>query len=476
MSSSPYRSLGKNTVIFAIGTFGSKAISFFMLPVFTRVLTQTDYGKIDIITTSISLLLPLLTLNIVEAVFRFTLDKGSLEQKQSIFTSALTVGVSGFVCLLLFIPVFIHFGVSGSLLAAFLVLFFVDVISGIGRVIIRAEQKLKLFAITDIIRTATFAGFGIYLVAILRMGVIGYLLSQIIAALSSTIIVFVFGSLGRYIRASTINKAVLLRLAKYSLPLVPNTLGWWIINASDRYLLTFFLGFDAAGVYAVAHKFPLLITVFSGIFYQAWQISSIEQYSETPTTRDQFYSGVFTFLYSVMFLLLALLAIFVKPLVNLFVGASFSDSWRFVPVLLVGVVFQAFSSIYGVGYLASRKTRGALTTTLWASAINIVLNVALIPIIGIQAASISTAAAFILMWILRLFQTRKYFSIKIDWAYFISVAAIASSSMLLTVIVEHPAVIQIVLLLFLLVIQRRVLWRIANRLLNLIKSRFISRS
>jgi len=476
MSSSPYRSLGKNTAIFAIGTFGSKAISFFMLPIFTRVLTQADYGKIDIITTSISLLLPLLTLNIVEAVFRFTLDKGSVEEKQAIFTSALTVGIGGFLFLLFFIPVFIHFGVSGQLLVAFLALFLVDVVSGISRVIIRAEQKLKLFAISDMLRTAAFAIFGIYLVAFLRMGVIGYLLSQIIAAFVSTIIVFVFGSLRRYIRVSTISKAVLLRLAKYSLPLVPNTLGWWIINASDRYLLTYFLGFDAAGVYAVAHKFPLLITVFSGIFYQAWQISSIEQYSEKPAARDLFYSGVFRFLYSTMFLLLAVLAIFVKPLVNLLVGAGFSNSWRFVPILLIGVVFQSFSSIYGVGYLASKKTKGALTTTLWASAINILLNIALIPIIGIQAASISTATAFILMWILRVFQTRRYFAIKIDWSNFITVAAIASFSMLLTVIVERPSIVQIGLLIFLLIIQRKVFWSIVNRLLNLIKSRLINRS
>ncbi|HPD39583.1 MAG TPA: oligosaccharide flippase family protein [Mesotoga infera] len=468
MSSSPYRSLGKNTVIFAIGTFGSKAISLFMLPIFTRVLTKADYGKIDIITTSISLLLPLLTLNIIEAVFRFTLDKGSLEEKQAIFTSALTVGATGFLCLLLFLPIFVHFGVSGQVLVVFLALFLVDVVSEISRVIIRAEQKLKLFAISDMIRTATFASFGIYFVAFLRMGVTGYFLAQIIAALASTIIVFMFGSLLRYIRVSSFNKAVLLRLARYSLPLVPNTLGWWIINASDRFVLTYFLGFEAAGLYAVAHKFPMLISVFSGIFGQAWQISSIEQYCEETTERDLFYSNVFRFFYSVMFLLLIVLAIFLRLLVNLLVGEAFSSSWRFVPFLLIGSVFAAFSSIYGVGYLASKKTKGALTTTLWASAINMALNVALISRIGIQAASISTATAFIVMWILRVVQTKKYFSIKVDWRNFCFVAGISIVAMLIPLLMEEPFVIQIGLLVSVCIIQREEI----TKLVNLIVAQF----
>jgi O-antigen/teichoic acid export membrane protein len=454
MSSSPYKSLGKNTIIFALGTFGSKAISFFMLPVFTRVLTQADYGKIDIITTSISLLLPLVTLNIVEAVFRFTLDKGTVEQKQEVFSSALVVGTAGFLCLLLFIPVFVHFSVSGSLLLAFLALFFIDIVHGITKVLIRAEQRLRLFAISDIIHTAVFASMGILLVAFLRLGVIGYLLSQIIAVTVSTGVLFIFGKVRGYVKPALVSKSAISKLAKYSLPLVPNTLGWWIINASDRYLLTLFIGFEAAGVYAVAHRFPLLITIFSAIFYQAWQISSIEQFSESTVERDKFYSNVFRFLYSFMFLLLILLSIFVVPLINLLVGESFSDAVNYVPILLVGVVFQSFSSFFGVGYLASKKTKGALTTTLWASAINLILNIILIPLIGIQAASISTAVAFVTMWILRVFQTRRYFVIGIDWKNFITVSSISCLSVILLLYIERPIFIQLGLLFVLVLVQR----------------------
>ncbi len=413
MNSSPYRSLGKNTVIFAIGSFGSKAISFFMLPIFTRVLTQADYGKIDIITTSISLLLPLLTLNIVEAVFRFTLDKGSLEEKQAIFTSALTVGIGGFLFLLFFIPVFMHFGVSGQLLVAFLALFLIDIIHGITKVLIRAEQKLRLFAISDIIHTAVFASTGILLVAVLRMGVIGYLLSQIIAVTVSAAVLFRFGSVGKYIAASGIKITQIKVMIKYSLPLVPNALAWWIMSASDRYMLAYFLGISSTGIYAVAHKFPMLLSVLNGVFYKAWQIASIDQFNSPE--RKQFYSNIFRALSTLMFLGTIIFAIILRPFIILMTGEGFQEAWRFVPFLILGTVFHSFSQFFGVGYLAAKKTRGAFRTSGIGAAANIAVNLLLIPLIGIQGASISTAIAFFTMWIARLFETRKYFSISINW-------------------------------------------------------------
>ena len=413
MSSSPYRSLGKNTAIFAIGSFGSKAISFFMLPIFTRVLTQADYGKIDIISTSISLLLPLLTLNIVEAVFRFTLDKGSLEEKQAIFTSALTVGTAGFLCLLFFIPVFMHFGFSGQLLLAFLILFLTDIIHGITKVLIRAEQRLKLFAVSDIIQTAVFASTGILLVAFFRMGIIGYLISQITAVAVSTAILFLFGSVVKYIAPSALKVVQIKVMIKYSLPLVPNTLAWWIISASDRYMLAFFAGFSSTGIYAVAHKFPVLLSVLNGVFYQAWQISSIDQFNSPD--RKQFYSNIFRALSTLMFLGTIAFAIILRPFIIVMTGEGFQEAWRFVPFLILGTVFHSFSQFFGVGYLAAKKTGGAFRTSGIGAAANIGVNLLLIPLIGIQAASISTAIAFFIMWIARLIETRKYFSISINW-------------------------------------------------------------
>jgi len=469
MSSSPYRSLGKNTAIFAIGSFGSKAISFFMLPIFTRVLTQADYGKIDIITTSISLLLPLLTLNIVEAVFRFTLDKGSLEEKQAIFTSALTVGTAGFMFLLLFIPVFINFGVSGSLLVAFLILFYLDIIYGITKVLIRAEQKLKLFAMSDIVHTAVFASMGIILVAFLRLGVIGYLFSQIIAVTVSTAVLLFFGEIGSYLKASLVSMSQIREMIRYAIPLVPNSLSWWIMSASDRYMLAFFLGFSSTGIYAVAHKFPLLLSILNTVFYQAWQISSIDQYNSPE--RQTFYSNTFRILYTFMFLGTILFSIVLKPFVTLMTGTGFQESWRFVPFLILGTVFHSFSQFFGVGYLAAKKTGGAFRTSGIGAAANIGVNLLLIPIIGIQAASISTAIAFFVMWIARLIETRRYFTVTIKWSRLSLGITLVFISLLMAYFGITGTVVQVICLVSFTFVEARTIGRVLRRTLLVIRKR-----
>lgn len=453
-------------MIFALGTFGSKAIVFLMLPVFTRVLTQADYGKIDIITTSISLLLPLVTLNIVEAVFRFTLDKGTMEQKQAIFSSALTIGTAGFLFLLLFIPVFIHFGVSGSLLAAFLILFYLDIIHGVTKVLVRAEQKLKLFAMSDIIHTAVFASMGILLVAILRLGVIGYLLSQIIAVTVSTVVLFLFGSVGKYVIVSAVRVMQIKEMARYSLPLVPNALAWWIMSASDRYMLAFFLGFSSTGIYAVAHKFPMLLSILNTVFYQAWQISSIDQYNSPE--RQTFYSNTFRILYTFMFLGTILFSIVLKPFVTLMTGTGFQESWRFVPFLILGTVFHSFSQFFGVGYLAAKKTGGAFRTSGIGAAANIGVNLLLIPIIGIQAASISTAIAFFVMWIARLIETRKYFTVTINWTRLSLGITLVVVSLMMAYFGITGTVIQSICLLSFLILEKRTLKAMLKKLLTVL--------
>lgn len=469
MSGSPYKSLGKNTMIFALGTFGSKAISFFMLPVFTRVLTQADYGRIDIITTSISLLLPLVTLNIVEAVFRFTLDKGTMEQKQSIFSSALTIGTAGFLFLLLFIPVFTHFGVSGSLLAAFLILFYLDIIHGVTKVLIRAEQKLKLFAMSDIVHTAVFASMGIILVAFLRLGVIGYLFSQIIAVTVSTAVLLFFGEIGSYLKASLVSMSQIREMIRYAIPLVPNSLSWWIMSASDRYMLAFFLGFSSTGIYAVAHKFPLLLSILNTVFYQAWQISSIDQYNSPE--RQTFYSNTFRILYTFMFLGTILFSIVLKPFVTLMTGTGFQESWRFVPFLILGTVFHSFSQFFGVGYLAAKKTGGAFRTSGIGAAANIGVNLLLIPIIGIQAASISTAIAFFVMWIARLIETRRYFTVTIKWSRLSLGITLVFISLLMAYFGITGTVVQVICLVSFTFVEARTIGRVLRRTLLVIRKR-----
>ncbi|WP_289059690.1 polysaccharide biosynthesis C-terminal domain-containing protein, partial [uncultured Mesotoga sp.] len=142
-------------------------------------------------------------------------------------------------------------------------------------------------------------------------------------------------------------------------------------------------------------------------------ISSIDQFNSPD--RKQFYSNIFRALSTLMFLGTIAFAIILRPFIIVMTGEGFQEAWRFVPFLILGTVFHSFSQFFGVGYLAAKKTGGAFRTSGIGAAANIGVNLLLIPLIGIQGASISTAIAFFTMWIARLFETRKYFSISINW-------------------------------------------------------------
>nr|WP_269844021.1 oligosaccharide flippase family protein [Thermosipho affectus] len=408
-----YKVLAKNTVIISLGTFGSRAISFFLLPIFTRVLTKADYGKIDFFATTISLLLPFLTLGIVDAVFRFTMEKTGEEEKSGVLSSALMVSFWGILVFLVFVPIISKIESISELTIYMVFAFAINSVLSIFKTYIRAKQKLLIFALGDIIHTISFATLGIVFVVVLRYGIKGYFLGYILSSLVDVLFLLIFGKIYKDISLKNVSLQKIRNMLEYSIPLIPNGLSWWIMNVSDRYLIIFYLGFAANGIYSVSYKFMSLITILNGIFYQAWQISAVEQYKSR--NKDEFYSKIFRILSTFLLLIVMVFSIVLKPIMRIMVGASFYEAWRYVLFLFLGAIFSAFSSFFGVGYIASKKTVGAFKTSVVGAMVNIGINIVFIPIIGAQAAAISTMMAFLAMWIMRIFETRKYFRIKNNW-------------------------------------------------------------
>ena len=205
---------------------------------------------------------------------------------------------------------------------------------------------------------------------------------------------------------------------------------------------TTILGYSSTGLYAVSCKFMAILNVLKGIFMQAWQISAIEEYNKK--TKGEFYSRIFLALYTLMMLAVFLFAIFLKQIVHIMTSPEFFQAWEYVPILILGAVFSAFSSFFGVGYIASKKTGGAFRTSVMGAVINVVINLFLIPKIGIQAAALSTFLAYLCVWIVRTYDTKKYLNIKLDWfkltqgLFFAAIALGADflSNFTLTIIVQ----------------------------------------
>jgi len=205
-------------------------------------------------------------------------------------------------------------------------------------------------------------------------------------------------------------------LIRFSVPLMPNAMNWWLINLCSRYLIAFYVGTAANGIYAVANKFPSILILFNTIFDLAWQESAVTEYRSAD--KDVFYTNMFNFYMKAQLSAMLILIPATKILMKFMVEQSYYIAWTYTPLLFICTVFTSFSTFYGTGYLVSKETIGSFTTSLICITVNLVLSFALIPVFGLHGAAFSSAFAFFVMWLLRYKEIRKYLTIKIDFKYF----------------------------------------------------------
>ena len=199
---------------------------------------------------------------------------------------------------------------------------------------------------------------------------------------------------------------------KYCIPLIPNGIMWWVVNMSDRYMLLWLIGKAANGLYATANKIPSIISLITNIFFQAWQLTVIEE--NKSDDNESYFSKVFNYFFIISFLINSLVLFVSKPIVFIFLSKEFVDTWKYVPFLLISVIFSGFSGFLGTYYAMVKKTKGAMISTIIAGISNIIINLLLIPRIGINGAAISTMISMLILWIVRVIDTRKFVKMKYD--------------------------------------------------------------
>jgi len=166
-------------------------------------------------------------------------------------------------------------------------------------------------------------------------------------------------------------------MLRYSIPLIPNTVFWWIISVSDRYMVTAFVGQGANGIYTAAYKIPTLITLICQVFAQAWTYSSVLE--DDKKERSEFFSRVFTFYLAILFAGASGIILFSKLFTGLLYHESYYESWRYIPVLTIATVFSSLVTFMGSVYTVSKKSLPAMLTVTAGALTNVALNFLLIP-------------------------------------------------------------------------------------------------
>lgn len=405
-----YKYFLKNLSIFTISNFITKLLMFLMLPLYTSILTSKEYGTIDMITTTVNLAMPILTLCITEAIIRFTIEENT--NKKQILLNSLNIAFKGYILLLLISAVAWLLGMELKTLILFNIYYLVYTVSSLLTYYLKGLERIKIIGWASVIRVIALILLNCLLLLYFKLSVVGYYASLIISDM--IVIIIYICNLKKYKVISNEEKDTALKkeMVKYSKNFVLNSISWWINNASDKYILLLFYDLNITGIYSVAYKIPTIIEFVQAIYSQAWQISAIKEYNKKNSV--EFFSNMYKIYNIIIIFTVCLILIFLKVISRILFAKEFFIAWKYVPFLLLAILFGALAGFLGSIYAANKDSKMYAKSTAIGAMTNIILNFLLIPSMAAHGAAVATCISYVIVWILRLIFMKKYMVLKIN--------------------------------------------------------------
>lgn len=467
MAGNRYRELSVNTVLFAISSFGSKLISFLLLPLYTAVLSTGDYGTVDLMSSTVSLLVPLLTLNVQDAVLRFGLGKDA--EAEEILSVGLRM-VAGGSCVLLAVSavmIGLHLSPVDDVYLAFLIVMFVlTALSNVITMYVKSQDHVRSLVVSGIGNTLVMCVSAIVLLVVVRAGVIGYMASMALGSLFAVTYLSFAGKVWRGVTVK-VRTGLLKAMVAFSAPLVANSLAWWVNDVSARYVVTLVYGAAANGIYAVAYKIPTILSTLQTIFYNAWAISAVKEFDAEDS--DGFLGRMYALYSGTMSICCSAIMLLNVPLATFLYSNEFFEAWRYVPLLLVGVLLNGLALFEGCLFTAARNTKAVSWTTLAGAVVSIGSCVALTVTIGLIGTAVATLLGYLVTWGARTHMMLKNVArIRVSWRN----EALTLAALVLQAVIamqEGLQFVQVPLLVLVVVLRRRQLrsiWSFARQKLG----------
>ena len=398
------------TLTYSIGNLGTKILSFLIVPLYTFYISTADMGDYDLLMTTASLFSPLLTLKISEASYRWIINDREKTNRtisatyQLLFRNCLLCSII-IIFINHFIPIWNCFYFIGILLT--------DRIMECVQKLLRGLGNQKLFAASGLIYTVFMVTYNLIQIVVFHSGVKAMLQGVLLGHLITILFVFICEKRLRVFDIARNYRILQKDMIKYSAPLVPSTLCWWVMNASDRYLIRWLMGKSANGVYAIAHKFPTILSALFVMFNNAWTDMVLSQMDNSEDSIE-YSSKLFKIYYTFSFGMALVLIPLTKIVTNLILSGSYKNGSVLIGFLYIGAIFQGFSSFCSVGYLQNKKTIGAASSSAFGAVVNIIVDLALMKYIGLYAAALSTLLGYFVMWCMRMHDIKDIYPIRID--------------------------------------------------------------
>ena len=404
------KKLLKNTAIIGIGMICTKGISFFLLPLYTALLSTEEYGIVDLVHTIVTLVAYILTLQFEQGIFRYLIDVRDDKEKNKQYISTTFFTTTSSLIIGIFITILIS-SMFGFEYKYFLIFNITTVLyTSIFCQIIRGFGETVKYTIASFISAVSQIIFNIIFIVGIKWKVEGMLLATILGQLLTCIYAIFSCKIYKYINYKYFNKEAFKKLMKFSLPMIPNTLCWWLVNLSDRFIVSSFINVAANGIYAVANKFPSIFATLTNVFQVSWTENAAENaYSKD---RDDYYSKIMNVSIVNLLFLTALIITFIPLIFHFMVNEKFQLAYNHILILLIAGFFNTWANLYGSIFTAIKYTKYIAKTTVYSAIINILINICLIKYIGLYAASISTLIAYIIITIIRHKEIAKKINIR----------------------------------------------------------------
>lgn len=450
-----------------VSNFTSKILVFLLVPIYTSVLSTEEYGSYDLVRTTISILVPILSANICEAVMRYCLDKHNDQNvvaTEGFKVTLIAVGLGcGLTSVLVLLKPF-EFLIGYEWLA--LLYFIVSLFDAFFGQLARGLDKIKIIGIAGVINTSLMIALNLILLLVFKMGLKGFYIA-IITALSASIIFYVFSiRIWRFINFKSGDSKLLSGMLAYSIPLVVNSIGWTINSSLDKYIVSFYCGISATGLIGIAYKIPNILDAIKTIFIQAWQITGVVEYDSAD--KKSYYTNMFLTTNAFLCCCCGVLIILTRPISAILYQNDFYEAWIFVPLLLISVVLNSMAGYLGPILMAQYKAKAMAKSAVIGIIVNAIFNLFFTYLWGMIGAIIATVISSLSIYILRRYYVAELISGNADkrtalcWLLLLLLAVAE--------IVTQNLIVELILLLIVIFVNADILGKIIMRLrLHLLK-------
>jgi len=399
------KTLGKQTLIYGIGTILARIVTFLLLPLYTNVFTAEEYGVVSLAYAFIGFAIMLYRYGMDAALMKYYIEVEG-EEKKKYFT---TIFISQFVTSLIFSGLLF---ISASMIAPIIlggsytflfqlvaIILFFDVLWMLPLLILRAEEKPKHYIILSLLNVVLLMSFNIYLVVYKGLGIQGVLIGNIAA--SGLLLLATLPIILRNIKISLLDRVVLKQVLKFGLPFFPAGIFTMIMELSDRYLLEWMTNTSLVGIYSAGNKLGMFGMLLVLGFNMGWTpfFLKIGKQKDAPVI----FSKVATYFLGISGFFIVFISLWIDYVIRINIGnvtifgSEFWSSTQVVPLILLGYYFSGLFVLQLPGVFILNKTNWMPILRGVGASVSIVANLILIPIFDINGAAMGKVIAYFCM-------------------------------------------------------------------------------